>query len=134
MRGLELIAVEPEAIHAGRPALFGATIVNRKRWLNSYSITIERLSPGASPRFLYVPRLLSGAERLVTWEDTLGKRGRYRLAGVRTTISPTCPGGTSRALSSTNRSSVCATGLPIEPSFFAPKGGLVTIASTRSSG
>lgn len=85
MRGLELIAVEPEAIHAGHPALFGATIVNRKRWLNSYSITIERLSPGASPRFLYVPRLRAGAERLLTWEDTLGKRGRYRLAGVRTT-------------------------------------------------
>jgi len=85
MRGLELIAVEPEAIYAGHPVLFGASIANRKRRLTSYSITIERLSPGASPRFLYVARLLAGVERLVAWEDTLSKRGRHRLAGVRIT-------------------------------------------------
>ena len=85
MRGLELIAVEPEEIYAGRPALFGVSIVNRKRWLASYSITLERMAPGATPRFLYVPRLDAGAERLVTWEGTLPRRGRRRLAGVRVT-------------------------------------------------
>ena len=85
MRGVALTAVEPEELYAGRSALFGATIANRKRWLTSYSITIELLSPGATPRFLYLPRLEAGAERLVTWEDTLSRRGRHRLAGVRIT-------------------------------------------------
>ncbi len=85
MRGLELTAVEPEEIYAGRPALFGATIANRKRWFTSYSITVEILSPGATTRVLYLPRLEAGAERLVTWEDTLPRRGRHRLAGVRVT-------------------------------------------------
>jgi uncharacterized protein (DUF58 family) len=85
MRGLELIPVEPDAMYAGLPALFGLTIVNRKRWLASYSITIELLSPSATPRFLYLPRLEAGAERLVTWEDALPRRGRQRLAGVRVT-------------------------------------------------
>ena len=85
MRGLALTAAEPEEIYARRPTLFGATIANRKRWLTSYSITIELLSPGATPRFLYLPRLEAGAERLVTWEDTLPRRGRHRLAGVRVT-------------------------------------------------
>jgi len=85
MRGLELTGVEPEEIHAGQPALFGAHVANGKRRLTSYSITIELLSPGARPRFLYLPRLGPGAERLVTWEDVLPRRGRHRLAGVRIT-------------------------------------------------
>ncbi|HEV8436634.1 MAG TPA: DUF58 domain-containing protein [Methylomirabilota bacterium] len=85
MRGLALTAVEPDEIYAGRPALFGAVISNRKRWLTSYSVTIEFLSAAAAPRFLYLPRLEAGAERLVTWEDTLARRGRHPLAGVRLT-------------------------------------------------
>jgi uncharacterized protein (DUF58 family) len=85
MRGLQLVAVEPGAVHAGTPALFGATIANGKRWLLSHSIAIEVLSPSANPRFLYVPRLAAGAERLVTWEDTLPRRGRHALRGVRIT-------------------------------------------------
>jgi uncharacterized protein (DUF58 family) len=85
LRGLELIALDPEEIYAGRPALFGMTIANRKRWLTSYSITIEILSPTSTTRFLYLPRLDAGAERLVTWEDTLPRRGVHRLAGVRIT-------------------------------------------------
>ena len=85
MRGLELIAVDPEEIFAGQPALFGITIVNRKRWLASYSITVEILSPTSATRFLYLPRLDAKAERLMTWEDTLPRRGRHRLAGVRIT-------------------------------------------------
>jgi len=85
MRGLELHAVEPEDIHAGRPELFGMTIHNRKRWLTSYSITVEVLSPTSATRFLYLPRLEAGTDRLLTWEDTLPRRGRQRLAGVRVT-------------------------------------------------
>jgi uncharacterized protein (DUF58 family) len=85
MRGLELIAVEPEEMYAGQPAVFGATVANRKRWLTSYSIAVELLSPRAEPRALYLPRLPAGAERLLTWEDTLPRRGRHRLAGVRVT-------------------------------------------------
>jgi len=85
MRGLELIAVDPEEIFAGQPALFGITVVNRKRWLASYSITVEILSPTSATRFLYLPRLDAQAERLMTWEDTLPRRGRHRLAGVRIT-------------------------------------------------
>jgi uncharacterized protein (DUF58 family) len=85
MRGLELIAVDPEEIFAGQPALFGITIVNRKRSLASYSITVEILSPTSATRFLYLPRLDAQAERLMTWEDTLPRRGRHRLAGVRIT-------------------------------------------------
>jgi len=85
MRGLELIAREPEDIYAGRAALFGATIVNGKRRLTSYSITIELASPAATPRFLYLPRINAGVERLIAWEDALPRRGRHRLAGVRIT-------------------------------------------------
>src|SRR5262249_20617421 len=85
MRGLDLITVDPDEIYAGRPALFGMTIVNRKRWLTSYSLTFEVLSPTGVSRFIYLPRLDAQAERLITWEDTLPKRGRHRLAGVRIT-------------------------------------------------
>jgi uncharacterized protein (DUF58 family) len=85
LRGIELVGAEPEEIFAGRPALFGLSIANRKRWLTSYSISVEIICPTSTPRFLYVPRLDAGAERLLTWEDTLPRRGRQRLAGVRIT-------------------------------------------------
>jgi uncharacterized protein (DUF58 family) len=85
LRNLELIAMDPEEVYAGRPALFGMTVANRKRWFTSYSITIEILSPENATRFLFVPRLDAGAERLVTWEDTLPRRGVHRLAGVKLT-------------------------------------------------
>jgi uncharacterized protein (DUF58 family) len=35
MRGLGLSSIEPEEIHAGRPAPFGAIVTNHKRWLTS---------------------------------------------------------------------------------------------------
>ena len=85
MRGLELYSITPEDIHAGRPELFGMTIGNGKRWLTSYSITVEVLSPTSATRFLYLPRLEAGVDRLLTWEDTLPRRGRHQLAGVRVT-------------------------------------------------
>jgi uncharacterized protein (DUF58 family) len=90
MRGVTLSAITPEEIYGGRPALFGAVLVNRKRWLTSYSITLELLSTGArtlesGSRFIYFRRIEAGVERLATWEETLPRRGRQRLAGVRIT-------------------------------------------------
>jgi uncharacterized protein (DUF58 family) len=88
MRGLALTGVTPEEIYAGRPALFGAALTNRKRRLTSYSITVELMDPAAralesGSRFVYFRRIEAGAERLATWEETPPRRGRHRLAGVR---------------------------------------------------
>ncbi len=80
IRGVRVTALVPDDVHAGRPALFGARVLNGKRWRSSYSITIQVLG---SERFLYIPRLGPGEERLVTWEETLPRRGRQRLRGFR---------------------------------------------------
>jgi uncharacterized protein (DUF58 family) len=89
IRGLRLSLVRPEEVVASRAALFGAMLVNGKRWVSSYSITIEILRAGRSPRLVYVPRLAPGEECLFTWEETLPRRGRQRLAGLRvTTLFP----------------------------------------------
>jgi uncharacterized protein (DUF58 family) len=85
MRGLRLDADAPEEIYAGAPALFGAVLANRKRWLTSYSIALELLTPRGPTRFIYLPRLEAGRDRLLTWEEILPARGRQRLAGVRLT-------------------------------------------------
>ena len=85
MRGLRLEADAPEEIYAGAPALFGAVLVNSKRWLTSYSVALELLTRGAPTRFIYLPRLEAGRDRLLTWEEILPARGRQRLAGVRLT-------------------------------------------------
>jgi uncharacterized protein (DUF58 family) len=85
LRGLRLEADVPDEIYAGAPALFGAVLANRKRWLTSYSITLELLVRGGTTRFIYLPRLEAGRDRLLTWEETLPSRGRQRLAGVRLT-------------------------------------------------
>jgi len=90
MRGLDLTGVAPEEIYAGQPALLGATIANRKGWFTSYSLTVELLAAEAralesTSRFIYVRRVEAGRERLVTWEETLPRRGRHRLTGVRIT-------------------------------------------------
>src|SRR5260370_8569195 len=45
MRGLSLTGVTPEELYAGRAALLGATLANRKRWLTSYSVTLQLLAP-----------------------------------------------------------------------------------------
>ena len=90
MRGLALTGVTPEELYAGRPALLGATMANRKRWLTSYSVTLELLAPEAralesGSRFIYFRRIEAGTDRLATWEETLPRRGRRSLAGVRIT-------------------------------------------------
>jgi uncharacterized protein (DUF58 family) len=70
--------------------VLGATLVNGKRWLTSYSITLELLGPGAralesSSRYVYFRRIEAATDRLATWEETPPRRGRWRLAGVRIT-------------------------------------------------
>ncbi len=85
MRGLRLEADIPDEIYAGAPALLGAVLRNDKRWLTSYSVTLELLARGGLSRFIYLPGLEPGAERLMTWEETLPARGRRRLPGVRLT-------------------------------------------------
>ena len=85
IRRLRLAAVLPEEIHAGRPALLGATVTSLKRWVPSYSITLEVLEGGRAVRFIYIPRIPAGDARLVTWEATLPRRGRHRLGGLRVT-------------------------------------------------
>ncbi len=90
MRGLALTGGVPEEMYAGQPAIFGATIANRKRWSTSYSITIELLTKhartvDADSRFIYVRHLAAGTEHLVAWQETLPRRGRQRVAGVRIT-------------------------------------------------
>jgi uncharacterized protein (DUF58 family) len=90
MRGLALTPITPEELYAGRPALLGATVANRKHWLMSYSVTLELLARDAralesGSRFIYFRRIEAGTDRLATWEETLPRRGRARLAGVRIT-------------------------------------------------
>lgn len=85
IRRLRVAAVLPEEIQAGRPALLGATVTSLKRWVPSYSITVEVLEGGRAVRFIYIPRIPASDARLVTWETTLPRRGRYRLDGLRVT-------------------------------------------------
>jgi uncharacterized protein (DUF58 family) len=85
IRRLRLAPVFPEEIQAGRPALFGATVTSVKRWVPSYSITLEVLDGGRTVRFIYLPRIPAGDARLVTWEAALPRRGRHRLGGLRVT-------------------------------------------------
>jgi uncharacterized protein (DUF58 family) len=79
-RRLRLTAVVPEELHAGRPVVLGARLVNHKRWLTSHSLALE-----TGAQRLYVERLAAGESRLLTWETTLPRRGRHRLPGVRVT-------------------------------------------------
>lgn len=78
MRRLRLAAVIPEEIYAGSATALGVRVANRKRWLPSYSVTLE-----AGERRLYLDRLRAGEERLVAWEATFAARGRQRLTGLR---------------------------------------------------
>jgi uncharacterized protein (DUF58 family) len=78
MRRLGVRGVIPEEIYATRPVQLGARVLNRKRWLPSYSVALE-----AGVHRLYIARLGAGAERLVTWETTFAARGRQRLPAVR---------------------------------------------------
>lgn len=89
MRGLTIALRTPDEVFADRPALFSATLVNQKRWASSYSLTIEIVRPEGPPRLVYVPGLTAGQEHVFSWEETLSRRGRQRLPGMRiTTLFP----------------------------------------------
>jgi uncharacterized protein (DUF58 family) len=83
LRGLRMTAVLPDAVYAGTPCTVGARIVNTKRRRPSFSIGLDR--PATGGRLAYVTRLGAGEERLLTWQETLPRRGRHRLTGVRLT-------------------------------------------------
>ena len=80
LRGVRVEPVTSGELFAGRPALFGAKVVNRKRWRTSYSVTIEVLGAGHRA---YLPRIEAGGVRLVTWRATPPARGRQRFPGFR---------------------------------------------------
>jgi uncharacterized protein (DUF58 family) len=80
--GLGVRPVLPGEAYAGTPALVGAVVANRKRRLPSLSLTLEVPDAGSGLRFLHLPRLDAGEERLATWTTTFPARGRHGLAGV----------------------------------------------------
>ncbi len=83
LRGLRVTPVVPDGIYAGAPCTVGARLVNTKRRRPSFSIGLDRA--GTGERLAYVTRLGPGEERLLTWEETLPRRGRHRVTGVRLT-------------------------------------------------
>ncbi|HKZ05678.1 MAG TPA: DUF58 domain-containing protein, partial [Methylomirabilota bacterium] len=86
IRRLRLAPALPEELHAGEPAVLGATMRNEKRWIPSYSITLEVHEAAAGARrYIYLPRIPAGDSRLVSWSATMPRRGRHRLGGVRVT-------------------------------------------------
>jgi uncharacterized protein (DUF58 family) len=85
IRRLRLAPALPDEILAGHPVLIGATVQSLKRWVPSYSITLEVHEGGRVLRYIYIPRIPAGDARLVTWEATLPRRGRHRLGGLRIT-------------------------------------------------
>jgi uncharacterized protein (DUF58 family) len=98
VRGVRLTPRLPDEIYAGTPCLVGAVVRNTKRRRSSYSITLERpgtrgakgglgvldgVAPMSNGRLAYLTRLGPGEDRLVTWEETLPRRGWHRVSGVR---------------------------------------------------
>jgi uncharacterized protein (DUF58 family) len=80
IRRVRVEPVLPDELFAGRLALFGARVANRKRWWASYSITVEVLGGGHRA---YLAKLERGGERLITWQETPPARGRRRFAGFK---------------------------------------------------
>lgn len=85
IRGLRVSLSVPDELFAGQPAIFMATVQNRKRWSASYSVRVEVLRQPGDRVALYLPRLAAGDSHAVTWEDTMPRRGRHRLRGLRLT-------------------------------------------------
>jgi uncharacterized protein (DUF58 family) len=81
VRGVRVVSVPPEEVYAGAPCAVAARVTNTKRRRPSFSIALER--PGTGERRTYLTRLGPGEQRLITWEETLPRRGRHRLEGVR---------------------------------------------------
>jgi uncharacterized protein (DUF58 family) len=71
----------PDEVYAETPCAVTARVRNTKPKRASFSVSLDR--PGTSDRLAYLERLGPGEERLVTWEETLPRRGRHRLDGAR---------------------------------------------------
>jgi uncharacterized protein (DUF58 family) len=80
IRRVRVEPVLPDELFAGQVALVGARVANRKRWRNSYSLSVE---VQGSSHSAYLAKLEPGGERLLTWPETPRARGRWRLAGFR---------------------------------------------------
>lgn len=83
LRGLRFTALVPDDVFAGHPAPLCTRVVNRKRWSTSYSITVETLGRDGAEARVYLPRLVPGEERLVTWETTFTARGPHPFPAMR---------------------------------------------------
>ena len=83
VRGVRLVSQLPDEIYAGTPCTVGVRIRNTKPRRPSFSIALDRPRTGA--RLAYLARLGPGEERTVTWAETLPRRGRHQLSGVRVT-------------------------------------------------
>jgi uncharacterized protein (DUF58 family) len=83
VRGVRVTPLLPDTIHAGTPCTIGARVRNTKGRRPSFSIALERA--GTGERVAYVARLGPGEERLLTWDETVRRRGRHRLGGLRVT-------------------------------------------------
>lgn len=84
MRRVRLSATTPREVFAGSPVVVGCVVANAKRVLPSFSLVVEVAGARGSPaRRFFVPKLDSGQERLISWEETFLRRGRHRLPDVR---------------------------------------------------
>ncbi len=83
IRRLHFAAIRPHEIYAGRAAVFGVRVVNRKRWRPSYSVAIEVVDGDARPSAAYLPKLEGRGERLITWQMTVPHRGRQPFPWLR---------------------------------------------------
>ena len=81
VRGVRVEPLVPGEIYAGTPCTIGARVRNTKTKRPSFSVALDR--PKTRQTLAYIARLGAGEERLVTWDETLPRRGRHRLAGVR---------------------------------------------------
>jgi uncharacterized protein (DUF58 family) len=83
VRGIRVIPQLPDHVYAGTACIVSARVRNTKRRRKSYSVALDR--PESGDRLGYIPHLGPGEEQLVTWAETLPRRGRHRLEGVRVT-------------------------------------------------
>ena len=83
MRKLRFAPVVPGEAFAGRTALVGVRVVNKKRWRVSYSVTVDVLGAMDARRSAFVARLAPGEEQLVTWETTFPMRGTHPFPRLR---------------------------------------------------
>ena len=83
LRRVRLEREMPERVYAGTPAAFGATLLNRKRWMTSFALHLKEANPasgsGVHRFFLAIPP--DGSE---TWLYTLTfpRRGLQYLPGL----------------------------------------------------